>query len=216
MERVRTLIEKLQQQANENMPAEKILLTAQMLLAELQQQQIEIQKSKVSIIMPQPHMVIPNDEPINKAINASNKNGYAKKEEVSGWLFDPIDIPTLTHQNSIQTKDIIELNDVIIFDEPNINSKLSENKIELADTLHALPIKDLRKAIGLNDRYLLINELFRGDEIMFDRSLKTINDFTIYAEAQYWIQRELKVKMSWNEQSEIVQLFDQFVKRRFS
>ena len=76
--------------------------------------------------------------------------------------------------------------------------------------------EDLKKAIGINDRYLFINELFRGDETMYERSLKTINSFAIFPEAHYWIQRELKVKLGWNERSEIVGHFDQLVKRRFA
>ena len=72
------------------------------------------------------------------------------------------------------------------------------------------------QAIGINDRYLFINELFRGDETMYERSLKTINGFTIFPEAQYWIQRELKVKLGWNERSETVDHFHQLVRRRFA
>jgi hypothetical protein len=51
---------------------------------------------------------------------------------------------------------------------------------------------------------------------MYERSIRTINGLNIYPEAQYWIQRELKVKLSWEENSEPVKLFDQLVKRRFA
>ena len=39
--------------------------------------------------------------------------------------------------------------------------------------------------------------------------------FRIFAEAEYWIERELKVKIGWKD-SDIVRQFDQLVKRRFS
>jgi len=77
------------------------------------------------------------------------------------------------------------------------------------------PIKDLKKAIGINDQYLFINELFRGDQTMYERSIKTINSFNIYGEAELWIKRELKLKLGWNESSDVVRLFDQLVRRRF-
>jgi hypothetical protein len=51
---------------------------------------------------------------------------------------------------------------------------------------------------------------------MYERSLKTINSFAIFPEAQYWIQRELKVKLGWNDRSEIVDHFHQLVRRRFA
>ena len=78
------------------------------------------------------------------------------------------------------------------------------------------PIKDLRKAIGINDRFLFINDLFRGDEVMYERSIKTINSFNIYPEAEYWITRELKTKLGWDTELPVVLQFDQLVKRRFS
>jgi hypothetical protein len=77
-------------------------------------------------------------------------------------------------------------------------------------------VKDLRKAIGINDRFLFISELFRGDEVMYERSIKTINSFSIFPEAEYWISRELKTKLGWSNDHSAVQHFDQLVKRRFS
>ena len=73
-----------------------------------------------------------------------------------------------------------------------------------------------KKAIGINDRFVFINELFRGDEVMYERSLKTINGFRIMAEAEYWIERELKVKLGWDDMKETTRHFYQLVKRRFS
>lgn len=123
------------------------------------------------------------------------------------------EIPTLLHQ-PIPTK---ELNEVIAAaDAPSVNDKLKQSTVELADQLAEPPVKDLRKAIGINDKYLYINELFRGDETMYERSIKTINSFTILPEAEYWIQRELKVKLGWSEANQTVKQFNQLIKRRFS
>ncbi len=68
----------------------------------------------------------------------------------------------------------------------------------------------------MNDRYVFINELFRGDEVMYERSLKTINGFRIFAEAEYWIERELKVKLGWEEHKATTRLFYDLIRRRFS
>ena len=51
---------------------------------------------------------------------------------------------------------------------------------------------------------------------MYERSLKTINSYSFLPEAEFWIQRELKLKLGWPEDSDTVKLFDQLVKRRFS
>jgi hypothetical protein len=97
----------------------------------------------------------------------------------------------------------------------SINEKLRQTQFELGDSLVEAPIKDLKKAIGVNDRFLFINDLFRGDEVMYERSIKTINSFSIYPEAEYWIKRELKLKLAWDEKNLVVKQFDQLIKRRF-
>lgn len=133
-----------------------------------------------------------------------------KKEEQTVLSFDPvIEVPTLAHQ-----KEVYELNDVHI-DGDSLNDKLKEDKKEIASSIKNDAVIDLRKAIGINDRYRFINELFRGDEDMYERSIKTINGFATASEAETWIQRELKVKIGWNETNTTVKDFDQVVKRRF-
>ncbi len=132
--------------------------------------------------------------------------------------FDPVeDIPTLTHQQTNEeVKKPQELNQSIATDIGSLNDRLKQTKLELSDALQDSPIKDLKKGIGINDRFLFIKELFRGDETMYERSIKTINGFSIFPEAEYWIKRELKLKLGWDDRNETVRQFDQLVRRRFS
>ena len=109
-----------------------------------------------------------------------------------------------------------EINETASGNNASLNDKLKQTRIDLGETLTEVPIRDLKKAIGVNDRFLYINELFRGDESMYERSIKTINGFSILPEAEYWIQRELKVKLAWNDGHETVKQFTQLVKRRFT
>lgn len=89
------------------------------------------------------------------------------------------------------------------------------NSVGVMDKLSGGKITDLRKGFSINDRFRFINSLFRGDEAMFDRAIKTINNFDILPEAQYWMQRELVIKLGWNDEDELVQHFYQLVTRRF-
>ncbi|HSC39454.1 MAG TPA: hypothetical protein VLD19_16335, partial [Chitinophagaceae bacterium] len=137
----------------------------------------------------------------------------SRKEDSNGWLFDPLkEIPTLAHQELPAR----ELNDAIGQQHTSLNDRLKTAKSELGDVLTEIPVKDLKKAIGINDRYVFVNELFRGDEAMYERSIKTINAFRILPEAEYWIERELKVKLAWDDGKTTTQHFYQLVKRRFS
>jgi hypothetical protein len=110
-----------------------------------------------------------------------------------------------------------EINEAIKIDEDKTVNEtvVIEVKKEISEALQEQPIKDLKKAIGINEKFLYINELFRGDEDMYERSIKTINGFDIFAEAEFWIRRELKTKLGWDDRYQTVRQFDDLIKRRF-
>ena len=89
-------------------------------------------------------------------------------------------------------------------------------KKEVADKIALEPIKDLRAAIGINDKFQFMETLFNKEEVVFESSIKTINAFKNFAEAQFWIKQNLRNKYQWDEESAVVIAFDQLVKRRFS
>lgn len=121
-------------------------------------------------------------------------------DEQKPEVFDPLsDVPTLSQQVQEEEK-------------TTINEKASTENGAHSETGR---IKDLKKAISINDKFMFINELFRGDETMYERSIRTINNFSAYAEAEYWIKRELKTKLGWIPGEEAAEYFESLVKRRF-
>jgi hypothetical protein len=161
----------------------------------------------------QPQPVIVEEEPVARQVEKfvvveekrtiAYQQTSAQQTSQNDIVSDPLnEIPTLSHQ--------------INKSDESINDKLKQVKTELAEMFKDIPVKDLRKAIGINDRFVFINDLFRGDEAMYERSIKTINGFNIFPEADYWISRELKVKLGWDNDHPLVLQFDQLVKRRFS
>ncbi len=255
MERVKTILEKLQTQLSEGATPTQMLLSAQMLQHELiilKDNSPQDKTSLVEISMPlnTPTVVIPEpipeiivqptpiiEEPEEKIVQVLEideaeieaeleeiKKNAAAIQKLSAHgkpqlLFESMDddIPTL-HLHGVPTPATPqkEINELVSEKSNSFNDTLKETKTEISETLTDTPIKDLKKAIGVNDRYLYINELFRGDEAMYERSIKTINSFTIWPEAEYWIRRELKTKLGWDDQNMVVKQFDQLVKRRFS
>lgn len=134
---------------------------------------------------------------------------YAGHQVLNPAFDSHTESPTLTQH-------VKEVHEVIADKRESLNDKLKQEKTEVVHVLKDSPIKDLRKGIGINDRFTFVNELFRGDEAMYERSIKTINGFGILSEAEYWINRELKFKLAWNDSKETVQHFYQLVRRRFS
>jgi hypothetical protein len=236
MERLAQLIGKLNEQFAQNADPFQLLVTTQLIETELVQMSTSTNRpassSKVAVMMPaanghgyQHRQAVEEvtTQVAQVAVNGvngtveKNNNGHhhhdAEQAE-NGWKFDPLrEIPTLAHQQVVK-----ELNEVMATQESasSLNEKLKEEVKEVAHVLNDAPVRDLRRAIGINDRFVFISELFRNDEVMYERSIKTINGFRILPEAQYWIERELKVKLGWDENKESTRHFYQLVKRRFS
>lgn len=97
----------------------------------------------------------------------------------------------------------------------DLNEHYREDREEWSQTLQSTPIENLNNAIGINDRYLFISELFRGDESMYERSIVTLNKFHDFNQAHAWSERELRLKLGWDIDNPITQQFEQLVKRRF-
>lgn len=249
MERVETLIKKLQDQFAGNAPASLLLLTVQMLETELTHLNSSSGADKSTLIAVDiPQTILPDlppaeEERIVEILQVDEAELEAELEEIKrnaeamqkmsalnkpAILFESEEdqpIPTLAHHLPVVSEPAIytapkketkEINEVNAGNNASLNDKLKQSRIDLGETLTEIPIRDLKKAIGINDRFLFINELFRGDENMYERSIKTINSFSILPEAEYWIQRELKVKLAWNDSNETVKQFTQLVKRRFT
>jgi hypothetical protein len=242
MERVLTLCNKLQEQISRNASVDELLITVQMLQAELVHlSSAEPHVSSSAVAVDMPTMVefplersARSEEKIVEVLQVDEAEVEAELEEIKRnietrnkisaqnkpqFAFDPVeDTPTLTHQEHFEKRSREkEVHEVVGADSlGSRNEKLKQSKTELGETIQETAIKDLRKAIGVNDRFLFINELFRGDEVMYERSVKTINGFGILAEAEYWIRREMKLKLGWDENNPVVKQFDQLVRRRFS
>jgi hypothetical protein len=230
MERIQILISKLKEQAEQNASPSQMLVTVQMLQNELYQLQVNgsytLGTSKVAVMLPKTVSISVQEQVVQKPSPkvekqlvveeelpfSKNRTSLSRKTESSNLLFDPLfETPTLFNQTGVK-----EINELAVHQSESLNDRLKQEKIEVVEVLKHEPIKDLRKAIGINDRFVFINDLFRGDEAMYERSIKTINSFYIFPEAEYWINRELIVKLGWNRDNEIVKHFYQLVKRRFS
>ena len=140
--------------------------------------------------------------------------GKAQQPAAGGPVNNGHPLPPHHHEpNGIRK----ELNELISRSTPSLNDALRNNgKVELGERLGGMGVKDLKDAIGINDKFQFIQELFRSDKTMYDRSIKTINESMSLQEAENWIERELKIKLGWNENDQVVKQFYSLVRKRFS
>lgn len=138
-----------------------------------------------------------------------------EKQPVSATLFEvETTVPAKKAKDNSNLRK--EINELAAQTMPSLNEKLKQSKSEIGERLGEMPVKDLRQAIGINDKFQFIQELFRGDVDMYERSIKTINEFHTLQEAEYWIERELKIRQGWLDDTRAVRHFYTLVKKRFS
>lgn len=83
--------------------------------------------------------------------------------------------------------------------------------ISSKDTIeYGTPVSDIRKAVGINDRFLFQRELFGGDGNKLNQTLDAINACTSYEEAH-----QMLTIMHWDETDPTVEGFLKAVHRRF-
>jgi hypothetical protein len=234
MDRIKSLIEKLNIQAEQNAPLSQLLTTVQMLQNEIAGTIREVEvlgASRISVI-------VPNAKPVfgDIAPNENKEAGEEGKEyfELVVDLTDEEDQEVNSANDIPSYEELMKLKNEL--DKPGVPQATlgfrhtddmptlsRQNKpVAKAAKQSALPrasknaVKDLKKAINAQDRIAYVRALFRGDEVMFERSINTINNFHTLHEAEYWIQRELKTKNGWLAGNPVVQQFEQLIRKRFA
>ena len=84
----------------------------------------------------------------------------------------------------------------------------------LADKLQENKIADLRTTIGINDKFLFINELFDGNMRIYDEIIQKLNGCTTHAQADL-LMLDLKIAYNWDSESPTVKKFVELVRRKF-
>ena len=88
---------------------------------------------------------------------------------------------------------------------------------ELASHLSNLPVKDLNDALGLNEKVLLMNELFDGVNEKFYHTLEKINQMPDFDSAKQYLNQEVVGVYGWMSSEKIsrAKQFIKLVRRKF-
>jgi hypothetical protein len=217
MDSVKALVEKLSEQLRQNEDKTRLIITTQQILTELGG--AVVAKPLPQNIYQETTVVAPVDEVVMQTQItpelAPVKNIVEEKET-------PVEVIDENLVHNIVEAPVVEISQAGLVELKTEPILVGSEKIEIKevkevkDHLVMEPIKDLRSAIGINDKFQFIQELFGGDEKSFEVGIKTINAFKIFPEAQFYIKRELREKNNWDEESNVVKQFDQLIKRRFS
>lgn len=120
-----------------------------------------------------------------------------------------------------------DVNSVMFKDEPTLGDRFEGSQSlhakiasapmasSVAAHLQHKPISDLKKAIGLNEKFLFINQLFDGNLQVYNQVIDHINSCPNKEAAEEYIQNTLVQQFGWDIQSTSCRLFLEMVERRF-
>ena len=93
-----------------------------------------------------------------------------------------------------------------------------ETAKELSEKLSEMPISDIRKAMGLNERIFTVNELFGGEKDVFDTTVAELNKMNSFEEAKRYLITGVAAKYNWasKDRKNKAKTFIKLVKRRYN
>lgn len=103
--------------------------------------------------------------------------------------------------------------------QPSLHERLTKSKDaqqQINRQMAGKPIKDLTKAISINEQIVLVRELFDNDKRAFKRAVEFINKCHTFSEARSYVHHDLaKQFKNWEENNPAYESFIGLVKRRF-
>lgn len=130
------------------------------------------------------------------------------KEEIKT---PPIDKPkTKTVSAPQKPKSNAVIGEVLGKENKSLNEQLAANS-KKSDANFQSAVSDLKKAIGINDRFLFQRELFKNSSELYDQIIEQLNNMPNLEAANSF----LKSNFNWDSNDETVSIFLDIVKRRF-
>ncbi|MBQ6771674.1 MAG: hypothetical protein IJP44_11950 [Bacteroidales bacterium] len=95
-----------------------------------------------------------------------------------------------------------------------LGEKMLQEDHSLAAKYQQNPVRDLKSVIGINDKFLFVNELFGGSMDKYNKSIENLNDLKTLNGAMIYLN-ELKIELQWNSSNEAYRKLSELVVRKF-
>jgi hypothetical protein len=98
----------------------------------------------------------------------------------------------------------------------SLNDRFNATMPDLSDRLQQLRQDTLRSAMGINDRYIFLESLFRGDAHSFDTMMGLLDHAKTYNEAESIASQYIRIVRDNLEQEAVVEKFYGLLRSRFA
>lgn len=187
-----------------------------------------VEPEKEKIIVPET-FVVSDTQSINvhesKADMATEANANAETEAKAETIAKHEDIITVhdkKQQNIVLETEKREptsgskktLGETFTKSKPSLNEELSQHapKSDINAHLKKKPIASLTSAIGVAEKFELIQNLFGGNKVKYDDTIKVLNSFTVFSEAIKYIEDNF----DWDKNSAYAQKIIELLGRKLN
>lgn len=168
------------------------------------------------------------DGPVARPVH-SGRVGRADAEKRDAVTFEEISVETVVSDepmpmSGIPTVDFPADREAQPAPAGNVLGEVINHDVKtLADTIEPprdvasalrrkTPVYDLRQAVGINDRFLLIRDLFGGDSEAYDTLMQKLNAFESLDDCVIYLTENY----TWNANSDSVRLLMELLERKFA
>lgn len=170
-------------------------------------------ESEVVAVDVKPEVIEISDQELaaSKRIVRRTATQPTKREEVSAPTPAPVQPQESVAVNTAETSSRPVLGEVIKPVE-TISDTIAP-KPDMATQIHRQSaVVDLRRAVGVNDKYLLIRDLFGGNGSLYEITIRRLNEFQTFDECLIYIAKNF----SWNPDSDGARLLMDVLERKFA
>lgn len=170
-------------------------------------------ESEVVAVDVKPEVIEISDQELaaSKRIVRRTATQPTKREEVSAPTPAPVQPQEPVSVSTAETSSRPVLGEVIKPVE-TISDTIAP-KPDMATQIHRQSaVVDLRRAVGVNDKYLLIRDLFGGNGSLYEITIRRLNEFQTFDECLIYIAKNF----SWNPDSDGARLLMDVLERKFA
>lgn len=140
----------------------------------------------------------------------------AKQETKSEVIKEEIAVETPVVNQPVEEIPVPAPVEIPLPDMASIASKAEP--LQAAQLFHAAKAanKDIRSSIGINDKYLFLNELFNNHKSNYEETLDKLNHFSNIDQARDWIITKVVPAQKWDKDDATVQSFYDMLAKHFS
>lgn len=104
------------------------------------------------------------------------------------------------------------LGEVINHDVRTLSDTIAPPRDVASELRRSEPVADLRRAVGINDKFLLIRDLFEGDGAAYEVTIRRLNECETFDDAMIYIAEHF----AWNPNSDGAKLMMDLLERKFA